>query len=118
MLEMLRPIVEKFPKAVVDDQSQTLFVHLLVCLTNDQDKDVCFMTGTLISRIGMCSVCFIIDCGYILVYGRESLNLEWYNYLNWLSATAPAFSLCFSFFPSCFLIKMKVYIRAGTSVTG
>lgn len=110
MLEMLRAIIEKFPKTVVDDQSQTLFIHLLVCLTNDQDKDVRLMTGTviklLISRITTRSVHLSIDRGISWYMGENpqlwSAAAQVY-YLNWLSATASALSISFSFFFLLFL---------------
>lgn len=48
MLEMLHAIIIKFPKSIVDEQSRTLFVHLVVCLANDQDNKVRSMTGEVI----------------------------------------------------------------------
>ncbi|GLU08657.1 hypothetical protein SLE2022_255570 [Rubroshorea leprosula] len=48
VLEMLHAIIIKFPKSIVDEQSRTLFVHLVVCLANDQDNKVRSMTGEVI----------------------------------------------------------------------
>ena len=71
MLEMIHTILIKFPKSVVDEQSQTLFVHLVVCLTNDQDNKVRSMIGAaiklLIERISPHSLHPIIE-----------YNLSWY----------------------------------------
>lgn len=54
MLEMLHTIMIKFPKAIVDEQSQTIFVHLVVCLANDQDNKVRSMTGAVIKLLIGC----------------------------------------------------------------
>lgn len=51
MLEMLHTIIIKFPKSVVDEQSQTFFVHLVVCLANDQDNEVRSMSGAAIKHL-------------------------------------------------------------------
>lgn len=65
MLEMIHTIIIKFPKSIVDEQSQTLFVHLVVCLTNDQDNKVRSMIGAaiklLIGRISPHSLHPIIE---------------------------------------------------------
>ena len=54
VLEMLFTIVVKFPRTVVDSISQTLFVHLVACLANDQDNNVRSMTGAVIKRLIGC----------------------------------------------------------------
>lgn len=54
VLEMLHTIIVKFPKTVLDNHSQTLFIHLVVCLANDQDNEVRSMTGTAIKRLISC----------------------------------------------------------------
>lgn len=54
MLEMLHAIIVKFPSKNVDEQSQTLFVHLVVCLANDQDNRVRSMTGAAIKKLIGC----------------------------------------------------------------
>lgn len=55
VLEMIHTIIMKFPPQVVNEQSQTLFVQLVVCLANDSEKKVRSMTGAaiklLISRV-------------------------------------------------------------------
>ncbi|MBA0870529.1 hypothetical protein Goshw_013714, partial [Gossypium schwendimanii] len=65
VLEMLHTIMIKFPKAIVDEQSQTIFVHLVVCLANDQDNKVRSMTGAviklLIGRISQHSLNSILE---------------------------------------------------------
>uniref|UniRef100_A0A803Q1W1 ARM repeat superfamily protein n=1 Tax=Cannabis sativa TaxID=3483 RepID=A0A803Q1W1_CANSA len=53
-LEMLHAIIVKFPKSVVDDQSQTLFIHLVACLANDLDSEVHAMSGAAIKRLIGC----------------------------------------------------------------
>ncbi|KAK2988996.1 hypothetical protein RJ640_013987 [Escallonia rubra] len=50
-LEMLHAIIIKFPQSVVDELSQTTFVHLVVCLANDQDNKVRSMTGAAIKLL-------------------------------------------------------------------
>ncbi|XP_022722560.1 small subunit processome component 20 homolog isoform X3 [Durio zibethinus] len=65
VLEMLHAIMIKFPKGIVDEQSQTIFVHLVVCLANDQDNKVRSMTGAviklLIGRISQHSLNSILE---------------------------------------------------------
>lgn len=51
VLEMLHAIILKFPASVIDEQSQTLFVHLVVCLSNDYDPKVRSMTGAAIKLL-------------------------------------------------------------------
>ncbi|KAK3004391.1 hypothetical protein RJ639_018254 [Escallonia herrerae] len=51
VLEMLHAIIIKFPQSVVDELSQTTFVHLVVCLANDQDNKVRSMTGAAIKLL-------------------------------------------------------------------
>ncbi|XP_062109162.1 uncharacterized protein LOC133819824 isoform X2 [Humulus lupulus] len=53
-LEMLHAIIVKFPKSVVDDQSQTLFFHLVLRLANDLDNEVRSMSGAAIKRLIGC----------------------------------------------------------------
>ncbi|KAG6678404.1 hypothetical protein I3842_14G078800 [Carya illinoinensis] len=54
VLEMLHAIIVKFPRKNVDEQSQTLFVHLVVCLANDHDSRVRSMTGAAIKKLIGC----------------------------------------------------------------
>lgn len=51
VLEMLHAIVIKFPREVINEQSQTLFLQLVVCLTNDSEKTVKSMTGVAIKAL-------------------------------------------------------------------
>ncbi|KAL6992170.1 hypothetical protein U1Q18_010277 [Sarracenia purpurea var. burkii] len=51
VLEMLHAIVIKFPKTIVDEHSQAIFVHLVVCLANDSDNKVRSMTGAAIKLL-------------------------------------------------------------------
>lgn len=48
---MIHAIIVKFPKSVLDEQSQTLFVHLVVCLANDNDNIVRSMCATAIKKL-------------------------------------------------------------------
>lgn len=54
VLDMLTAIVEKCPRSAVDKISQTVFVHLVACLANDQDNNVRSMTGAVIKRLIHC----------------------------------------------------------------
>lgn len=51
VLEMLHAIIMKFPPQVVSEQSHTLFLQLVVCLTNDSEKKVRSMTGAAIKLL-------------------------------------------------------------------
>ncbi|KAF5936697.1 hypothetical protein HYC85_024203 [Camellia sinensis] len=51
VLEMLHAIVIKFPKAIIDEHSQTIFVHFVVCLANDYDNKVLSMTGAAVKLL-------------------------------------------------------------------
>ncbi|KAA8534172.1 hypothetical protein F0562_031635 [Nyssa sinensis] len=51
VLEMLHAIIMKFPRNIVDEQSQTLFINLVVCLANDHDNKVRSMTGAAIKLL-------------------------------------------------------------------
>ncbi|KAI6693975.1 hypothetical protein NL676_021685, partial [Syzygium grande] len=51
VLEMLHAIIVKFPSSVLDEQSQSLFIHLVVSLANDQDNRVRSMTGVAIKLL-------------------------------------------------------------------
>ncbi|PON57236.1 Coatomer beta subunit [Trema orientale] len=76
VLEMLHAIIVKFPKSVVDDQSQTLFIHLVVCLANDQDNEVRSMSGAAIKRLIGCtssrSLQTILDCSISWYLDKKS----------------------------------------------
>lgn len=51
VLEMLHAIIMKFPANILDEQSQTIFVHLVVSLANDHDNKVRSMTGAVIKLL-------------------------------------------------------------------
>ncbi|MED6141885.1 hypothetical protein PIB30_107914, partial [Stylosanthes scabra] len=51
VLEMINAIIVKFPRSVLDAQSQTLFVHLVACLANDNDNAVRSMSGAAIKKL-------------------------------------------------------------------
>ncbi|XP_057754877.1 uncharacterized protein LOC130974144 isoform X1 [Arachis stenosperma] len=51
VLEMIHAIIVKFPTSVLDEQSQTLFVHLVACLANDNDNIVRSMSGAAIKKL-------------------------------------------------------------------
>ncbi|GER48680.1 small subunit processome component 20-like protein [Striga asiatica] len=71
VLEMLHAIIIKFPKNVVDTQSQTLFLHLVVSLTNDEDSKVRSMAAAAMK-------CLI---GHVSLHSLQSIleySLSWY----------------------------------------
>ncbi|XP_054807809.1 U3 small nucleolar RNA-associated protein 20 isoform X1 [Prosopis cineraria] len=51
VLEMIHAVIVKFPRSVLDEQSQTLFVHLVACLANDNDNSVRSMSGAAIKEL-------------------------------------------------------------------
>ncbi|XP_031259480.1 small subunit processome component 20 homolog isoform X1 [Pistacia vera] len=51
VLEMLHAIIKKFPQTKLDEQSHTLFVHLVARLANDHDNKVRSMTGVAIKLL-------------------------------------------------------------------
>lgn len=51
VLEMIHAIIVKFPSSVLDEQSQTFFVHLVACLANDSDNIVRSMSGAAIKKL-------------------------------------------------------------------
>lgn len=71
VLEMLHAIILKFPRKVIDEQSQTFFVHLVVSLANDDDSKVRSMSGAAIK-------CLI---GHVSAHSLHSIleySLSWY----------------------------------------
>ncbi|KAG5549083.1 hypothetical protein RHGRI_014451 [Rhododendron griersonianum] len=83
VLEMLHAFVIKFPKRILDEHFNTIFMHLVLCLANDNDNKVCSMTGTAIKLlIGRVSKNLIGP-----VKGKErdtglsilELSLSWYS---------------------------------------
>ncbi|KAJ8449660.1 hypothetical protein Cgig2_001316 [Carnegiea gigantea] len=51
VLEMLGTIIKRFPESVINQQSQMLFVHLVVALANDHDNQVRSLIGIVIKRL-------------------------------------------------------------------
>ncbi|CAK8567091.1 unnamed protein product [Lathyrus sativus] len=51
VLEMIHAIIVKFPATVLDEQSQTFFLHLVACLANDNDDIVRSMSGAAIKKL-------------------------------------------------------------------
>ncbi|XP_028759690.1 small subunit processome component 20 homolog isoform X2 [Neltuma alba] len=51
VLEMIHAIIVKFPRTVLDQQSQLLFVNLVLCLANDSDSSVRSMSGAAIKEL-------------------------------------------------------------------
>lgn len=100
MLEMLHTIIVKFPKSVLDDQSQTLFIHLVVCLANDQDTEVRSMTGAAIKGL----------IGCISAHSLHSIlefSLSWYldkKSQLWAAAAQVKFSQIFQLISRPFLL--------------
>ncbi|KAK6117548.1 hypothetical protein DH2020_048703 [Rehmannia glutinosa] len=71
VLEMLHAIILKFPRNVVDGQSQTVFLHLVVSLANDDDSKVRSMAAAAIK-------CLI---GHVSSHSLHSIleySLSWY----------------------------------------
>ncbi|KAL7177187.1 hypothetical protein ACSBR2_030511 [Camellia fascicularis] len=71
VLEMLHAIVIKFPKAIIDEHSQTIFVHFVVCLANDYDNKVRSMTGAAVKLL----------IGHVSPHSLHSIleySLSWY----------------------------------------
>ncbi|KDO50652.1 hypothetical protein CISIN_1g042789mg [Citrus sinensis] len=65
VLEMLHVIIKKFPQTKLDEQSNTLFLHLVFRLVNDPDNTVRLMIGValklLVGRISPHSLYSILE---------------------------------------------------------
>ncbi|KAG9136707.1 hypothetical protein Leryth_004489 [Lithospermum erythrorhizon] len=65
VLEMLHAIIMKFPVSILDEQSQTVFLNLVLRLANDPDNKVRSMIGAvlklLIGRVSLHSLQAILD---------------------------------------------------------
>ncbi|XP_022025733.1 small subunit processome component 20 homolog isoform X2 [Helianthus annuus] len=53
VLDMLIAIIMKFPQQVLDEQSQTIFLQLVVCLANDCENEVRSLAGVAIKYLIM-----------------------------------------------------------------
>lgn len=51
VLEMIHAIIIKFPKSVLDEQAQSVFLRLVVSLANDHDQKIRSMTGAAIKLL-------------------------------------------------------------------
>ncbi|KAL3622254.1 hypothetical protein CASFOL_033665 [Castilleja foliolosa] len=71
VLEMLHAIILKFPRKVVDVQSQTLFLHLVISLANDDDSKVRSMAAAAIK-------CLIGHVSSQSHYSVLEYSLSWY----------------------------------------
>ncbi|CAA2935324.1 small subunit processome component 20 homolog [Olea europaea subsp. europaea] len=72
ILEMLHAIIMKFPKVTLDKQSQTVFLHLVVCLANDQDSKVRSMAAAAIK-------CLITHVSLHSLHTILEYSLSWYQ---------------------------------------
>lgn len=72
VLEMLHAIIIKFPRQVVNEQSQTLFLQLVVCLANDSVTEVRSMTGVALKRL-------IGRVGSQNLHSMLEYTLSWYS---------------------------------------
>ncbi|KAL1533475.1 small subunit processome component 20 isoform X1 [Salvia divinorum] len=71
VLEMLHAIIVKFPRNVVDAQFHTLFVHLVILLANDDDKNVRKMSAGAIK-------CLIGHVSSHSLHSALEYSLSWY----------------------------------------
>ncbi|XP_027937625.1 small subunit processome component 20 homolog isoform X2 [Vigna unguiculata] len=78
ILEMIHTIIVKFPTSVLDEQSYSIFVRLVLCLANDNDYIVRAMAGNaikkLVSSVSPNSLNSILD--YVLCWylgGKQQL---------------------------------------------
>jgi len=75
---MIHTIIVKFPTSVLDEQSYSIFVRLVLCLANDNDYIVRAMAGNaikkLVSSVSPNSLNSILD--YVLCWylgGKQQL---------------------------------------------
>ncbi|KAK4387987.1 hypothetical protein Sango_2405300 [Sesamum angolense] len=81
-LEMLHAIILKFPRNIIDALSQTMFVHLVVSLANDDDSKVRSMTAAAIK-------CLIGNVNTHSLHSILEYSLSWYlggNHNLWSAA--------------------------------
>ncbi|XP_047962589.1 small subunit processome component 20 homolog isoform X2 [Salvia hispanica] len=71
VLEMLHAIIVKFPRNVLDAQFQTLFLHLVGTLANDDDKNVRKMSAGAIK-------CLIGHVSSHSLHSALEYSLSWY----------------------------------------
>ncbi|KAL7121582.1 hypothetical protein ACP275_02G190700 [Erythranthe tilingii] len=71
VLEMLHAIIKKFPRNVLDAQSQTMFVHLVMSLVNDDDSKVRSMSAAAIK-------CLIEHVSTNSLHSTLEYSLSWY----------------------------------------
>ncbi|XP_074320646.1 uncharacterized protein LOC141657349 isoform X2 [Silene latifolia] len=51
VLDMLKTIIKRFPDSIINEQSQSLFIHLVLALANDNDKQVRSLIGIVIKLL-------------------------------------------------------------------
>ncbi|XP_051119137.1 uncharacterized protein LOC127243259 [Andrographis paniculata] len=71
VLEMIHAIILKFPRKIIDAQSQTMFLHLVITLANDGDSKVRSMTAAAIK-------CLIGHVSPHLLHSILEYSLSWY----------------------------------------
>lgn len=79
---MLHDIILKFPRNDVDAQSQTLFLHLVICLANDDEIKVRSMSAAAIT-------CLVGNVSSHSLHSILDHSLSWYlggNQSLWAAA--------------------------------
>ncbi|KAH9620789.1 hypothetical protein KSS87_018169 [Heliosperma pusillum] len=51
VLDMLKTIIKRFPDSIINEQSQSLFIHLVLALANDNDNQVRSLIGIVIKLL-------------------------------------------------------------------
>lgn len=118
MLEMLHAILVKLPPAVVENQAQSWFLHLVVALANDTDKNVQSMVATviklLLGRISQKALHPILE--YSLSWYRGERQHLWsaaaqvfYNIFKLFCVlTGILFFLCMEFFQGLMVTRQNL----------
>lgn len=94
---MLHAIITKFPRITLDEQSDAVFMNLVVCLANDQDNKVRSMAAAAIK-------CLI---GHVSPHSHHSIleySLSWYlceKQKLWGASAQVQFAIVV-YFTSCF----------------
>lgn len=83
MLEMLDAFVIKFRKHILDEHFNTILMHLVVCLANDNDNKFRSMTGTviklLIGRVSKNLIGEVEDKERRPILSILEFSLSWYS---------------------------------------
>ncbi|KAG5541124.1 hypothetical protein RHGRI_021112 [Rhododendron griersonianum] len=72
VLEMLHAFVIKFPKHILDEHLNTIFMHLVLCLANDNDNNIRSMTGAAVKLL-------IGHVSKNLIPSILEFSLSWYS---------------------------------------